>query len=96
VAALVTLDEEALSTWAKAKNKSGGAVQLATDADVIETIQNAVDEANASVSQAEAVRRFKIVDRDWTEETGELTPTSKVKRAIVMQRHHIDIESLYL
>jgi long-chain acyl-CoA synthetase len=96
VAALVTLDEEALATWTETKGKSGNAAQLATDPDVLAAVQEAIDDANAAVSQAESVRKFKILPRDWAEETGELTPTLKVKRAIVMQRHHLDIESLYL
>jgi long-chain acyl-CoA synthetase len=96
VAALVTLDEDALASWAKTHDKLGTTTQLSTDPEVIVAVQTAVDEANDAVSQAEAVRKFKILPRAWTEETGELTPTLKVKRSIVMQRHHLDIESLYL
>jgi long-chain acyl-CoA synthetase len=96
VAALVTLDDDALATWAKTNGKSGTTAQLATDPDVVASVQEAVDDANTAVSQAESIRKFKILPRDWTEETGELTPTLKVKRAIVMQRHHLDVESLYL
>jgi long-chain acyl-CoA synthetase len=96
VAALVTLDAEALAEWARSQGKSGTPAQLATDRDVVAAVQAAVDEANSAVSQAESVRRFKILPVDWTEESGELTPTLKVKRSIVLQRHHLDVESLYL
>ena len=54
-----------------------------------------MDAANASVSQAEAVRRFAVLASDWTEEGGELTPSLKVRRAAVTKAHRSDIERLY-
>jgi long-chain acyl-CoA synthetase len=96
VAALVTLDADALREWAASRGKPGTPAQLASDPGVAAAVQDAVDDANTAVSKAESVRRFKILPVDWTEESGELTPTLKVKRSIVLQRHHVDVESLYL
>jgi long-chain acyl-CoA synthetase len=96
VAALVTLDPEALREWATSRDKFGAPAQLASDRDLVAAVQGAVDDANAAVSKAESVRRFKVLPVDWTEESGELTPTLKVKRSVVLERHHLDVESLYL
>jgi long-chain acyl-CoA synthetase len=95
IGALITLDEAALAAWLAAKGRRGSAARLAADPDVQGEIQSAVDEANASVSRAEQIRRFAIVSPDWTEETGELTPTLKLKRSLVLHRYQDDIEALY-
>ena len=58
-------------------------------------IQDAVNSANELVSHAEAIKKFHILDSDFTEESGELTPTMKVKRNIVMDNYSRDIEALY-
>jgi long-chain acyl-CoA synthetase len=58
-------------------------------------VQHAVDDANAAVSQAESIRAFSIMPLDWTEDSGDLTPTLKLKRGVVQRRHHRDIELLY-
>ncbi len=68
---------------------------MVDDPDLRAAIQRAVDEANATVSQAESVRRFALLDRDWTEESGELTPSLKVRRSVVLRAAHQDIERLY-
>jgi long-chain acyl-CoA synthetase len=54
-----------------------------------------VDEANKAVSRAESVRRFMIVPSDWTEDTGHLTPSMKLKRVAVLKDHGTEIEKLY-
>ena len=59
-------------------------------------MQTAIDEANAAVSRAEAIRKFAILPVDWTEETGELTPTLKLRRTVVMRAFHDEVESLYM
>ena len=58
-------------------------------------IDLAVKEANQAVSKAEAIRKFRILPVDFTEDTGELTPTLKVKRKVVAQKFATDIEALY-
>jgi long-chain acyl-CoA synthetase len=97
IAALVTADPETLAQW-KADN---GKPQTATIADLRDDpalraeIQAAVDEANKAVSQAESIRKFVILDDDLTEAGGQLTPTLKVRRAIVVEQYADQIEFLY-
>ena len=59
-------------------------------------VQQAVDDANDQVSQAEAIRRFAIVTEDWTERNGYLTPSYKVKRYAVLRDFHDTIETLFV
>ena len=58
-------------------------------------LQGAVDDANRSVSKAESIRAFAILPRDLTIESGELTPTLKVRRAVVAKTYGTVIEELY-
>jgi len=69
--------------------------ELANDPEMIAEIQAAVDEANKAVSRAESIRRFRILPSDFTEQTGHLTPSLKVRRNVVMKDFAADIESLY-
>ncbi|MFT4188157.1 MAG: AMP-dependent synthetase/ligase [Aeromicrobium sp.] len=59
-------------------------------------VQDAVNEANTLVSQAESIRKFVILDEDWTEENGYLTPSFKVKRTAVVRDFHDTVEALYV
>ncbi len=69
---------------------------LATDPDLLAEVDLAVKEANQAVSKAEAIRKFRILPVDFTEDTGELTPpTMKVKRKVVAQKFASDIDALY-
>jgi long-chain acyl-CoA synthetase len=97
IAALVTIDEEAWPKWLAEHGKSGDAAvaDLREDKDLRNTVQRAVDEANKAVSRAEAIRVFRILPHDWTEETGELTPSLKVKRNVVMKEHADEIAAIY-
>ncbi|HET7173572.1 MAG TPA: long-chain fatty acid--CoA ligase [Nocardioidaceae bacterium] len=95
VAALVTLDPEALADWVKSHDKTGSIADLASDPDLLAAIQHGVDDANSAVSRAEGIRKFKVLSIDWTEESGEVTPTLKLKRNLVLATYHDDIESLY-
>jgi len=105
VAALVTLDAGALEIWTETHSKQpprrkGGLASLVAalvdDPDVLTEVQRAIDTANQAVSQAEAIRKFTVLSVDWAEDSGELTPTLKLKRAVVMRRFHHDIEALYV
>jgi long-chain acyl-CoA synthetase len=95
IACLVTLDQEALTPWATAKGKPTDPAVLVDDADLITQIQGAVDEANKAVSKAEAIRKFTILPVDWTEEGGQLTPSLKLKRSVVMKEFAADVDALY-
>jgi long-chain acyl-CoA synthetase len=97
IAALVTIDPEAFGGWKErnGKNADASVGDLASDPDLIAEIDLAVKEANQAVSKAEAIRKFRILPVDFTEDTGELTPTMKVKRKVVAEKFASDIDSLY-
>ncbi|MET7402779.1 long-chain fatty acid--CoA ligase [Dactylosporangium sp. NPDC005572] len=97
IAALVTIDPDALPAWLKANGKpeTATAADLADDAELRAEVQKAVDEANQAVSKAEAIKVFRILPRDFTEATGELTPSLKVKRNVVMKEYAGDITAIY-
>ena len=96
IAVLVTLDPEALPAWAAQHGKSGKSIaELADDPDLQAEIQSAIDDANKAVSHAEAIKKFRILDVDWTEEGGQMTPSLKLKRAVIMSEFAADIDALY-
>jgi long-chain acyl-CoA synthetase len=97
VAALITIDPEAFPGWKERNGKDTNATveELATDPDLMAEIELAIKEANQAVSKAEAIRKFRILPVDFTEDTGELTPTMKVKRKVVAEKFASDIEALY-
>ena len=95
IAALVTIDPDAFPAWAEAHGKSGKIADLTEDPDLRAEIETAVEDANSAVSKAEAIRKFTILADDWTEEGGQLTPSLKLKRSVVMREFRDDIEALY-
>lgn len=95
VAALVTLDPDAVAPWADAHGKNGHVADLVDDPDLRAEVQEAVDAANRTVSQAESIRRFMILPTDWTEEGGQLTPSLKIKRAVVTAELRREIDALF-
>jgi long-chain acyl-CoA synthetase len=97
VAALITIDPEAFAGWKQRHGKAADASvgDLANDPDLTAEIDLAVKEANQAVSNAEAIRKFTILPVDFTEDTGELTPTMKVKRKVVAEKFASEIEALY-
>jgi long-chain acyl-CoA synthetase len=97
VACLITLDEEAVSVWLARHSRPAGTTmaELAEDPQMLAEIQQAVDQANRAVSRAESIRRFRILPADFTEQTGHLTPSLKVRRNVVMKDFADEIEALY-
>lgn len=95
IAALVTIDDDAFEPWRDAQGKSGSVADLAKDPDLLAEIQLAIDDANSQVSKAESIRKFAIMPTDWTEERGQVTPTLKLKRNVVLHEFHDDVESLF-
>jgi long-chain acyl-CoA synthetase len=95
VAALVTLDAEATAGWLHHRGITVEPVDFSANSAVRAEIQRAIDDANSAVSRAESIRKFAILPVDWTEQTGELTPTLKLKRNVVMSAFHDDVEALY-
>ncbi len=95
IAALITIDPETIVGWATERGKPTDVASLTGDADLIAEIQRAVDDANATVSKAEAIRKFQILPIDWTQESGELSLKLSLRRHIVMANHEADVEALY-
>jgi len=97
IAALITVDPEAFPGWKQRNGKDASATvgDLAEDPDLLAEIDSAVKEANQAVSHAESIRKIRILPVDFTEDTGELTPTMKVKRKVVAEKFAADIDALY-
>ena len=97
IAALITIDPEAFPAWKARNGKDAGASvgDLAEDPDLTAEVELAVKDANQAVSHAESIRKFRILPVDFTEDTGELTPTLKVKRKVVAEKFASDIDALY-
>jgi long-chain acyl-CoA synthetase len=93
---LVTLDEEQIVPWAKEQGIEDTSIAaLANDPTVRELIQSELDRANAKYASVEQVKRFFILDHDLSQETGELTPTLKVKRNVVNEKYAEAFDALY-
>ncbi|WP_323961448.1 AMP-binding protein [Arthrobacter sp. JZ12] len=97
ISALITLDEEALPGWLERHNLPAETTmaEAARHSAVQAEIQSLVDAANESVSQAEAIKVFRIVDRDFTEASGHLTPSMKIKRAQVLADYSTLVDEIY-
>ncbi len=97
IACLITLDPEALDHWKQQHGKPAGATaaDLATDPDLLAELQTAVDDANKAVSRAESIRKFVVLPVDFTTDNGYITPSLKVKRAVVAKDFAADVEALY-
>ena len=97
IAALITLDPDSLPAWNEAHGKPADtpASQLRDDSAIREEIQRAVDDANKAVSRAEAIKEFRILATDFTEQGGELTPSLKLKRSVVLDRYSQDVTAIY-
>lgn len=93
---LVTLDEEEIIPWAQQQEGMPTTLaELSVHPTVREMIQAEVDKANAKYAQAEQVKKFAILPHDLSQETGELTPTLKVKRNVVNEKFAGVIDGLY-
>lgn len=96
VTALVTLDPEAITGWAQANGMAGASYeQIVRDERTRELVQGYVDELNGSLNRWETIKRFTILPRDLTVDEGELTPSLKLKRRVVIERFGDEVESLY-
>ncbi len=96
IAALITIDPDAIRSWASTNKKGGATVaELAKDPALNDVIQTAVDEANKAVSRAESIRKFVILPVDFTIADGQLTAKLSVKRHVVNQQFSQEIADLF-
>ena len=96
IAALLTIDEEMLPGWAANNGLEGiTPAKARTDEKVLAELQKAVDDANSAVSKAESIRKFAVLEADFTEESGHLTPSLKLKRNVVMRDFADEVDALY-
>jgi long-chain acyl-CoA synthetase len=93
--ALVTLDPEEAVAYEKEHGLPEDPAALAANPDVHAAIMAHVDEINKNFARVEQVKKIAILPHDLSQESGELTPTLKVKRAVVTQKHEDEIEQLY-
>ena len=96
VTALIVLDPETAPKWAQAHGIAETALAgLASHPEVLAEIQRGVDAANSHLARAEQVRKFRVLGREWTADTGELTPTQKRRRKVIVDRYAREIDELY-
>jgi long-chain acyl-CoA synthetase len=93
--ALITLDAEEIVPWAKERGLPEKIEELIERDEIRELIQKELDRANAKYARVEQIKKFALLDHDLTQETGELTPTLKLKRNVVNERYQDVFESLY-
>jgi long-chain acyl-CoA synthetase len=93
--ALITLDPEEIVPWAKEQGLPEDPAALAGEPKVIELIQGVLDEVNEKYARVEQIKKFVILDHDLSQETGELTPTLKVKRNVVNEKYQGLFDRLY-
>jgi long-chain acyl-CoA synthetase len=92
---LVTLDEEEIAGYAREHNLPEDTTRLCEEASIRELISEQVERANRRYAPVEQVKRFVILPHDLTQETGELTPTLKVKRNVVAEKYAEVLDALY-
>jgi long-chain acyl-CoA synthetase len=96
VGALIVLDAEIAPAWARENGVPfADLASFSREPRVWAEVQQAVDEANQHLSQAESVRRFAILPSEWTVDSEELTPTLKLKRRVIHAKYAAEIDSLY-
>jgi len=97
IAALITLDPEAFEAWKDRHGKPADATiaLLREDPALIADVQRAVDDANKAVSRAESIRKFRILDSDFTQESGQLTVKLGIRRGVLLKDLAAEIEALY-
>jgi long-chain acyl-CoA synthetase len=95
IGVLLTLDRETVPTWAEQHGKTTDIDKLLDDPDLYAEIEAAVEEANKAVSKAESIRKFTVLRDEWTEEGGQLTPSLKLRRSVILRDYVDEVETLY-
>ncbi|WP_326944057.1 AMP-binding protein [Amycolatopsis sp. NBC_01307] len=95
VTALLVIDDEIAPGWAAANGVDAKPDELADHPAVRAELERAVESANSRLARIEQIKRYHVLPKTWTPESGELTPTLKLKRRIINDRYSADIEALY-
>ncbi|MGA9746176.1 MAG: long-chain fatty acid--CoA ligase, partial [Nocardioides sp.] len=93
--ALITLDPDAVAGWASENGVSGDYTEIVSSPQCREMVAGYVDELNSNLNRWETIKKWELLDHDLTVETGELTPSMKVKRNVVEENHQQLIDSFY-
>jgi long-chain acyl-CoA synthetase len=94
--ALVTLDPDAIEGWASENGLGGKSYEeIVADAKTRDMVQGYVDQLNGQLNRWETIKKFELLDHDLSVESGELTPSMKVKRNVVEQNYADAIDKLY-
>jgi long-chain acyl-CoA synthetase len=94
--ALVALDPDAAKQWGESKGLADTSVEaLATNPDVVANIQEGIDALNGELNHWETIKKFRVLPRELTVESGELTPSLKVKRKVVEEEFATDVDGMY-
>ena len=97
IGCLITVEPDSVKNWLQRNSlpATTSFAQMASNEVFNAEIQAAVDYANKAVSQAESIRKWVLIDSDWSEASGHLTPSLKLKRNVVSEQFNAEIESLY-
>jgi long-chain acyl-CoA synthetase len=96
ISALVTLDPDSVPAWAKSKGIAFGSVEdLASNSEVMKLIEAEVEDKNGQLASFESVKKFRLLPRDLSIEAGELTPTLKIKRKVVLEKFGDLVDGMY-
>ncbi|MDQ4148745.1 MAG: long-chain fatty acid--CoA ligase, partial [Actinomycetota bacterium] len=97
VSALLTLDADAVTAWAKERGvEFGDVADLSADTTVLKAIEAEVERVNESLARAEQIKRWTVLPHDFTQDAEEITPTLKVRRKTITERYGDVIESMYV
>ncbi|MDP6762645.1 MAG: long-chain fatty acid--CoA ligase [Planctomycetota bacterium] len=93
--ALITLDEENVTTYAREKGIEGELAELSASAPIRSLIEGDVERINEELPSYETIKRFSILDHDFSIESGELTPSLKLRRKVVIEKHQAVLDAFY-
>jgi len=97
LSALIVPAFESLEAWAKEKNISfGSRKELVENAEVIKLFEKEIEEAMKDYARVEQIRKFHLMEKEWSQDTDELTPTMKLKRMVVNKKYSTEIEGMYV
>jgi long-chain acyl-CoA synthetase len=97
IGCLISLDGEVLRDWLSRHDKDPDTpiAELTEDPELLAELQQKIDEANATVSRAEQIKQFRVMPVELSEDAGEITPSVKVKRHVVMEKYASEVNALY-